>query len=84
MKLWMIGHLRREIFVRSYSTKNGEYPSELEYSGGIIHVGNWAKISKTISREDVRLFSELSGDKNPVHLDDEYAVSLRIHFLLYD
>lgn len=27
----------------------------------------------TITDEMVRLFAELTGDKNPIHLDDEYA-----------
>ena len=28
-----------------------------------------------ITDEMVRSFAELSGDKNPIHLDDEYAAS---------
>lgn len=36
-------------------------------------VGQKASITKTFSKEDVLLFSELSLDKNPVHLNDEYA-----------
>ncbi len=29
--------------------------------------------TKTVSERDVELFAEVSGDKNPVHLDEEYA-----------
>lgn len=38
-----------------------------------LKIGMSAEVSKTITDEDVRLFSEISTDKNPVHLDDEYA-----------
>jgi 3-hydroxybutyryl-CoA dehydratase len=33
--------------------------------------------TKTITDEDIRAFAELSGDRNPVHLDDEYASGTR-------
>lgn len=39
--------------------------------------GDTATRSKTITREDVRAFAELSGDYNPVHLDEEYASGTR-------
>ena len=39
----------------------------------MIKVGDSASISKSFSDADVRSFAEISGDKNPVHLDDEYA-----------
>ena len=35
--------------------------------------GMEASVSKTIIDEDVRAFAELSGDVNPVHLDDAFA-----------
>lgn len=38
-----------------------------------IQVGDVAEFSKTITAEDVRAFAELTGDRNPVHLDDEFA-----------
>ena len=40
-------------------------------------VGDAATRTKTITDEDVRAFAELSGDRNPVHLDDEYASGTR-------
>ncbi len=42
-----------------------------------VQVGDTATISKTISDEDIRAFAELTGDYNPVHLDDGYAQGTR-------
>ena len=39
----------------------------------MIKIGDNASLTKTFNDEDVRSFSEISGDKNPVHLDDEFA-----------
>ena len=39
----------------------------------MIKVGDSASITKSFSDADVRKFAEISGDKNPVHLDDDYA-----------
>ena len=39
----------------------------------MIKIGDSASLSKTFSDADVRQFAEISGDKNPVHLDDGYA-----------
>lgn len=38
-----------------------------------LELGQVSKISKTISEGDLQLFAEVSLDKNPVHLDREYA-----------
>lgn len=35
--------------------------------------GQTVKISKIINRETVEKFAELSGDYNPIHLDEEFA-----------
>ena len=42
-----------------------------------LKVGDAAEMRKTIADEDVRAFAELTGDHNPVHLDEEYAASTR-------
>lgn len=42
-----------------------------------LKAGDAAEISKTITDEDVRAFAELTGDRNPVHLDDAYAATTR-------
>jgi 3-hydroxybutyryl-CoA dehydratase len=36
-------------------------------------VGMSASHAKTISAEDIQLFADLSGDDNPVHLDEAFA-----------
>jgi acyl dehydratase len=38
-----------------------------------IKIGMEASYSQTITDSDIRAFSGLSGDKNPLHMDDEYA-----------
>ena len=42
-----------------------------------LKVGDSAEMRKTIADEDVRAFAELTGDRNPVHLDEVYAASTR-------
>ena len=42
-----------------------------------LRVGDAATRSRTFTDEDVRAFAELTGDHNPVHLDDEYAAGTR-------
>ena len=42
-----------------------------------IQLGDTAELSKTIKDEDVRVFADLTGDHNPVHLDDGYASGTR-------
>ena len=36
-------------------------------------VGMSTQLERAFSDLDVNLFSELSGDKNPIHLDEDYA-----------
>lgn len=38
-----------------------------------LYVGQSCTLSKRFTSDDVRLFANLSMDKNPIHLDDEYA-----------
>jgi acyl dehydratase len=38
-----------------------------------LQIGDTASINKKISDRDVRTFADISGDRNPVHLDDEFA-----------
>lgn len=42
-----------------------------------IQVGDTAEFSKTITDADVRTFADLTGDHNPVHLDEEFARQTR-------
>lgn len=39
--------------------------------------GDSASLSKTITIEDIVKFAELTGDVNPVHLDEEFAKKTR-------
>src|SRR5277367_1417163 len=43
-----------------------------------IQPGDEAKFSKLITAEDVEAFAKLSGDRNPLHMDDKFAA--RTHF----
>lgn len=38
-----------------------------------IHVGDTASFSRTWTDEDVQNFASISGDVNPLHMNDEYA-----------
>ena len=38
-----------------------------------IKIGDSATFSKVFNEEEVKIFSELSGDVNPIHLDSDYA-----------
>lgn len=38
-----------------------------------IAIGMTASVAKTITDRDIELFAEVSTDRNPVHLDEDYA-----------
>ncbi len=40
-----------------------------------LKVGQEASISKTVSEADIVAFANVSGDKNPVHIDADYAAT---------
>lgn len=40
-------------------------------------IGESAVLSKTISSEDIDAFARITGDTNPIHLDDAYARETR-------
>lgn len=42
-----------------------------------LHVGMQATVSRTITETDLRNFSGVSGDTNPMHLNEEYASHTR-------
>lgn len=42
-----------------------------------LQVGDTAEFSKTITDDDIRAFADLTGDHNPVHLDDQFAETTR-------
>jgi len=41
------------------------------------NIGDSASISKTITDADIQAFAEVSGDHNPLHLDEAYAAKTR-------
>ncbi len=40
---------------------------------GMPEVGDMAKRSRKVSERDIELFTEISGDRNPLHYDEEAA-----------
>lgn len=42
-----------------------------------VSVGDKASRRKSFSDDDVRAFAQISGDTNPIHLDDHYAAQTR-------
>jgi 3-hydroxybutyryl-CoA dehydratase len=38
-----------------------------------LKVGQTGEFSKTVTERDIELYAEVSGDTNPVHLDEAYA-----------
>ncbi len=42
-----------------------------------LELGASASLTKTVTDDDVVAFAEVSGDRNPVHLDDAYAAQTR-------
>jgi len=43
------------------------------WPNGIPEVGQKAKRSRTVTTRDIELFTEISGDRNPLHYNDEVA-----------
>ena len=42
-----------------------------------LHLGMSASVSRTVSEADILMFAGVSGDTNPVHLDEEFAASTK-------
>ena len=38
-----------------------------------LHIGQQSSVNKTFSHDDIERFAALSGDDNPIHLNDEFA-----------
>ena len=43
----------------------------------MIKVGDTASLTKTFTESDVLSFAEISGDRNPVHIDPKFAATTR-------
>ncbi len=42
-----------------------------------LSVGDSASMVKTFTEEEVEMFAEISGDRNPIHFDHDYAAGTR-------
>src|SRR5678815_2569159 len=42
-----------------------------------LSIGDSAEITKTIEQADIDAFAQLTGDHNPVHVDEEFAKTTR-------
>ena len=42
-----------------------------------LRIGDTASLTRTITDAEIRAFAELTGDNNPVHLDDDFAKETR-------
>jgi acyl dehydratase len=51
--------------------------SSVVWPGGIPEVGQVAKRSREVSNRDIELFTEMSGDRNPLHYDADLAAATR-------
>ena len=45
-------------------------------------VGSVARRTRTVSRRDIELFTELTGDRNPLHYNEELAATTRFGGLI--
>jgi phosphate acetyltransferase len=44
-----------------------------------MQIGQFATLQRTLTKLDIALFARVSGDVNPAHLDEEYALHDRFH-----
>ena len=42
-----------------------------------MHIGTVARRTRTVTRRDIELFTEITGDRNPIHYDDDLAARSR-------
>lgn len=53
-----------------------EEPSDI-WPRGVPTVGQRAERTRTVSKRDIELFTEISGDRNPLHYDEAVAKETR-------
>jgi acyl dehydratase len=51
-------------------------------AGRVVRVGDTARRSRTVSEDDIALFTRLTGDRNPLHYDRELAERSRFGGLI--
>ena len=42
-----------------------------------LNVGDTAEITRTIDQSDIQAFADVTGDHNPIHVDEEFAKTTR-------
>ncbi len=47
-----------------------------------LKIGDFASLKRTLTQKDIELFSIMSGDVNPAHVDAEYAKDDRFHKII--
>jgi acyl dehydratase len=47
-----------------------------------IRVGDSASLSRTLTKQDIELFAVMSGDVNPVHVDEAFARDDMFHKII--
>lgn len=52
-----------------------EFKEVYGYAFEDLQIGMSASVSRTVSEADILMFAGVSGDTNPVHLDEEFAAS---------
>ena len=52
-------------------------PSTEVWPRGVPRVGDKAQRSRLVREQDIELFTEISGDRNPLHYDEEVARATR-------
>jgi acyl dehydratase len=66
------------IFSQLLHTRGNHMQTESEvWPRGIPKVGQKAQRSRLVTARDIELFTEISGDRNPLHYDEEVAKNTR-------
>lgn len=47
------------------------------WPGGVPRVGQTAELTREVTRDDIELFTAISGDRNPLHYDEDLAKATR-------
>jgi acyl dehydratase len=56
---------------------NDNNPNAPTWPRGVPTVGQAASLSRTVRSDDIACFTEISGDRNPIHYDEDVACSCR-------
>jgi len=59
--------------MNSENNGTGDTPRSIAYCLEDLSVGMAATFTKTVSEADIVAFAQISGDTNPIHLDEAYA-----------